>query len=152
MRIHGNYHLAQVLYTGKDFVIIDFEGEPTRSLTERRLKQSALRDVAGMVRSFYYAAHGAILLRSAKLGADAAYLQPWADLWYRYVAGAFLHAYTQSVADAAFVPKDKNEFAVLLETFLWEKAIYEIGYELNNRPEWLTIPVRSVEYMLTAGV
>ncbi len=152
MRIHGNYRLAQVLYTGKDFVIIDFEGEPTRSLTERRLKQSALRDVAGMIRSFYYAAHGVILPRAAKMGGDVAYLQPWADLWYRYVAGAFLHAYRQSVADSSFVPKDESEFAVLLETFLWERAIYEIGYELNNRPEWLTIPVRSVEYMLTTGL
>jgi maltose alpha-D-glucosyltransferase / alpha-amylase len=152
MRIHGNYHLGQLLNTGKDFVIIDFEGEPTRSLTERRLKQSALRDVAGMIRSFHYAAHGAISLRSARQGADVSYLRPWADLWYRYVAGAFLHAYRQGVADAAFVPKDENEFAVLLDTFLLEKAIYEMDYELNNRPEWLTIPVRGVEYMLTTGL
>ncbi len=148
MRIHGNYHLGQVLFTGKDFVIIDFEGEPARSLTERRLKQSALRDVAGMVRSFYYAAHSTILLRSAKQGADVAYLQPWADLWYRYVAGAFLHAYRRNAAAAGFVPQDEKEFTTLLETFLWEKAVYEIGYEWNHRPEWLMIPLRSVEQML----
>jgi maltose alpha-D-glucosyltransferase/alpha-amylase len=152
MRTHGDYHLGQILYTGKDFVIIDFEGEPARSLTERRLKQSALRDVAGMIRSFYYAAHGTILLRSAKQGADVAYLQSWADLWYCYVAATFLHAYVQSVGDANFVPKDEKDFAVLLETFLWEKAVYEAGYELNNRPEWLMIPLRSLEYMLAGGL
>jgi maltose alpha-D-glucosyltransferase/alpha-amylase len=152
MRIHGNYHLGQVLNTGKDFVIIDFEGEPVRSLTERRLKQSALRDVAAMIRSFYYAAHSTVLLRSAKQGADVGYLRSWADLWYCYVAGTFLHAYMQSAAGADFVPKDEREFAVLFETFLWERAIYEIGYELNNRPEWLMIPVRSAEYMLSSAL
>lgn len=148
IRTHGDYHLGQVLYTGKDFIIIDFEGEPARSITERRLKQSALRDVAGMIRSFHYAAHGAILLRAAKQGADVDYLERWADLWYSYVSGTFLHAYKQEVGDADFVPKDKDEFALLLDTFLLEKAIYELGYELNNRPNWLMIPARGIEQML----
>ncbi len=148
IRTHGDYHLGQVLYTGKDFTIIDFEGEPARSITERRLKQSALRDVAGMLRSFHYAAHGAILLRAAKQGADVAYLEHWADLWYFYVSGAFLHAYMQEVANADFVPRDKDDFALLLETFLLEKAIYELGYELNNRPNWLMIPARGIEQVL----
>ncbi len=148
IRTHGDYHLGQVLYTGKDFTIIDFEGEPARSMTERRLKQSALRDVAGMIRSFHYAAHGAILLRAVRQGADIDYLEHWADLWYLCVSGTFLHAYIHEVADADFVPEDKEDFALLLETFLLEKAVYELGYELNNRPDWLMIPARGIVQML----
>ncbi|MBN1360350.1 MAG: maltose alpha-D-glucosyltransferase [Sedimentisphaerales bacterium] len=150
MRTHGDYHLGQVLYTGKDFVIIDFEGEPARSLTERRLKHSALRDVAGMVRSLHYAAYGTILLRSAKQGADVSYLERWAHVWYTYVSGVFLHAYIATVGDAGFSPTDEKDFAVLLETFLLEKAVYEAGYELNNRPDWLMIPMRGIEQILKA--
>jgi maltose alpha-D-glucosyltransferase/alpha-amylase len=148
IRTHGDYHLGQVLYTGKDFVIIDFEGEPARSMTERRLKQPALRDVAGMVRSFHYAAHGNLILRAAKLGADVEYLGHWADLWYYYVSGIFLHAYFATVADSAVVPKDVDQCNALFEIFLLEKAIYELGYELNNRPDWLMIPVRGIEQLM----
>lgn len=148
IRTHGDYHLGQVLYTGKDFVIIDFEGEPARSMTERRLKQPALRDVAGMIRSFHYAAHGNLLLRAAKLGADVEYLRHWADLWYFYVSGMFLHAYLKTVADSRVVPKDVTECNTLFEIFLLEKAIYELGYELNNRPDWLMIPVRGIQGLI----
>jgi len=149
IRTHGDYHLGQVLYTGKDFVIIDFEGEPARSMTERRLKQPALRDVAGMIRSFHYAAHGNLILRAAKLGADVEYLRHWADLWYFYVSGMFLHAYLKTVADSPLVPKDATERNTLFEIFLLEKAIYELGYEWNNRPDWLMIPVRGIEQIIT---
>jgi maltose alpha-D-glucosyltransferase/alpha-amylase len=148
IRVHGDYHLGQVLYTGKDFVIIDFEGEPERFLTERRLKQSALRDVAGMMRSFHYAAQGDLLLRAAKLGTDIDYLGPWADLWYSYVSGIFLHSYRKTVADSPLVPTDEADFTALLETFVLEKAVYELGYELHHRPDWLMIPVRGVEQIL----
>ncbi|MCU0914764.1 MAG: maltose alpha-D-glucosyltransferase [Planctomycetes bacterium] len=148
IRTHGDYHLGQVLYTGRDFVIIDFEGEPSRPITERRLKQSALRDVAGMVHSFHYAVHGSLLLRAAKWAADADYLRPWADLWYAYVAGVFLHSYMTSVADSTVVPKDEKDFALLFEVFLLEKALYELGYELNHRPDWLMIPVHGIEQVL----
>jgi maltose alpha-D-glucosyltransferase / alpha-amylase len=148
IRTHGDYHLGQVLYTGKDFVIIDFEGEPARSLTERRLKQSALRDVAGMIRSFHYAAQGSLILRADKQAVDIDYVRHWADLWYFYVSGIFLHAYRQTVADSGVVPTDPTDFAVLLETFLLEKAVYELGYELRHRPDWLMIPVRGLEQTL----
>ncbi len=148
IRTHGDYHLGQVLYTGKDFVIIDFEGEPARSMTERRLKQPALRDVAGMIRSFHYAAHGNLILRAAKLGADVEYLRHWADLWYSYVSGIFLHAYLKTVADSPVVPKDATECNTLFEIFLLEKAVYELGYELNNRPDWLMIPIRGIEQII----
>jgi maltose alpha-D-glucosyltransferase/alpha-amylase len=148
IRTHGDYHLGQVLYTGKDFVIIDFEGEPRRSLTERRLKQSALRDVASMVRSFHYAAQETLILRADKQNMDLDYLRPWADLWYFYVSGVFLHSYRRTVADSQVVPTDPTDFAVLLETFILEKAVYELGYELNHRPDWLLIPVRGIEQIL----
>ncbi len=148
MRTHGDYHLGQVLYTGKDFVIIDFEGEPNRPLTERRLKQPALRDIAGMIRSFHYAAHVGLRRRAMQQGADVEYLQHWADLWHVYVSGLFLHSYLKSVADTHVVPSDEKDFAVLLETFVLEKAVYELGYELNNRPDWLMIPVRGIEQIL----
>jgi maltose alpha-D-glucosyltransferase/alpha-amylase len=148
IRTHGDYHLGQVLYTGRDFVIIDFEGEPERFLTERRLKQPALRDIAGMIRSFHYAAQGSLLLRAAKQGTDLEYLRPWADLWYSYVSGVFLDSYRKTVAGSPLVPTDEKEFAVLLETFVLEKAVYELGYELNNRPDWLMIPVRGIEQIL----
>jgi maltose alpha-D-glucosyltransferase/alpha-amylase len=148
IRTHGDYHLGQVLYTGKDFVIIDFEGEPARPLTERRLKQPALRDVAGMIRSFHYATHGSVLMRAAKQGADVEYLRGWADVWNTYASGIFLHAYVQAVADTPVVPSDENDFATLLDTFLLEKVVYELGYELNNRPDWLMIPIRGIEQML----
>jgi maltose alpha-D-glucosyltransferase/alpha-amylase len=148
IRTHGDYHLGQVLYTGKDFVIIDFEGEPARSLTERRLKQSALRDVAGMVRSFHYAAQGSLLLRTDKQSIDIEYLRHWADLWYLCVSGVFLDAYRRTVAASSVVPTDPAGFAVLLETFILEKAIYELGYELHHRPDWLMIPVHGIEQIL----
>jgi predicted trehalose synthase len=148
IRTHGDYHLGQVLYTGKDFVIIEFEGEPDRPLTERRLKQSALRDVAALVRSFHYAAQGSLLRGADKQSVDIDYLRPWAGLWYLYVAGVFLHAYRRTVADSRIVPTDPADFAVLWETFLLEKAVYELGYELNHRPDWLMIPVRGLEQIL----
>lgn len=146
IRTHGDYHLGQVLYTGKDFVIIDFEGEPTRPVTERRLKQPALRDIAGMIKSFHYAAHGS-LLRVVKQGTDVEYLGHWADLWYFYVSGVFLHSYLKTVTGTQVVPSDEKDFALLLETFTTEKAVYEQGYELHHRPEWLMIAVRGVEQM-----
>jgi maltose alpha-D-glucosyltransferase/alpha-amylase len=148
IRTHGDYHLGQVLYTGKDFVIIDFKGELARPITERRLKQSALRDVAGMVRSFHYADQGSLLLRADKQSVDIDYIRPWADLWYSYVSGVFLHSYRTTVADSQVVPTDATEFAVLLETFILEKAVYELRYELNHRPDGLMIPVRGIEQIL----
>ncbi len=148
IRIHGDYHLGQVLYTGKDFVVIDFEGEPARSLGERRLKRSVLRDVAGMMRSFHYAAYGSIFLRAVPRGADADELKQWADLWYSCMSRVFLHGYMQTVADDGLLPANEEEFRILLDAFLLEKAIYELGYELNNRPDWIIIPIRSIQHIL----
>jgi maltose alpha-D-glucosyltransferase/alpha-amylase len=148
IRIHGDYHLGQVLYTGKDFMIIDFEGEPARALSERRLKRSPLQDVAGMVRSFHYAAFIALFKEASMRPEDIPVLEPWADLWYRYVSGVFLRSYLEMVRNAPFIPAEKKEFEMMLKAFLLEKAIYELGYELNNRPEWVVIPFRGLKDLL----
>ncbi|MGA1876134.1 MAG: maltose alpha-D-glucosyltransferase, partial [bacterium] len=137
IRIHGDYHLGQVLYTGKDFVIMDFEGEPARPLTERKLKRSPFRDVAGMIRSFHYAAYGALLLHPSYRPEDIVLLEPWIEPWYRYVGGIFLRSYLDTVNHAPFIPRERDELEILLQTFLLEKAVYELGYELNNRPDWV---------------
>ncbi|MBU1906410.1 MAG: putative maltokinase, partial [Candidatus Omnitrophica bacterium] len=148
IRIHGDYHLGQVLFTGKDFVIIDFEGEPARALGERRLKRSALKDVAGMIRSFHYAAYGAFFLRGAVRPEDIVLLEPWAKIWYNYVSAVFLYSYMNTVGNATFLPKDQEEFDILFNAFLMDKAVYELGYELNNRPDWVIIPLKGIRQIL----
>ena len=147
-RFHGDFHLGQVLRTGKDFYIIDFEGEPARALSERRLKRSPIRDVAGMIRSFHYAAHSALRSYGSIRPEDVERLAAWAEAWYVAVSGIYLNSYLFTVEDAAFVPRDRKEFEVLLRCFLLEKAVYEVAYELNNRPDWVTIPLRGVERLL----
>ena len=150
IRIHGDYHLGQVLYTGKDFVILDFEGEPARPLNERKLKRSALRDVAGMMRSFQYAAYSA-LWQPAMRAEDVPFLERWADFWYRQASSVFLQSYLKSTAGSVFIPKNSDDFQILLEAYLLDKAVYEIGYELNNRPEWVVIPIRGIKHILKSA-
>jgi maltose alpha-D-glucosyltransferase/alpha-amylase len=150
-RCHGDYHLGQVLFTGNDFVIIDFEGEPQRPVSERRIKTSPLRDVAGMIRSFHYASHAAQRgdapgTLTAREPADG--LPLWLRAWYQWNAAAFLRAYDAEAGQADFLPRNKEEFGVLLDAYLLEKAIYELGYELNNRPEWVRIPLEGILYLL----
>src|SRR3982751_5344399 len=147
IRIHGDYHLGQVLYTGKDFIILDFEGEPARPLSERKLKRSGLRDVAGMMRSFQYAGYSA-LWQTAMRSEDVPFLERWADFWYRHMSSVFLQSYLQTTAGAEFVPQKSDDLQVLLEAYLLDKAVYEIGYELNNRPDWVVIPIRGIKHIL----
>ena len=147
-RIHGDYHLGQVLFTGKDFIILDFEGEPARSYSERRLKRSPLRDVSGMIRSFHYAAYGALFLNDQISKEDLPKLLPFAEQWYHYMSGFFMQAYLETVAGSEFIPKDREDLDVLLQTYILEKAIYELNYELNNRPNWLIIPIRGIKAIL----
>lgn len=144
IRIHGDYHLGQVLYTGKDFIIIDFEGEPERELSERRLKHSPFKDVAGMVRSFHYAVYAALFREASARPKDAPLLRPWANLWYDYASGIFLKSYLDSVKNLPFIPGGREEVEVMLKAYLLEKAIYELGYELNSRPDWVIIPLRGI--------
>ncbi len=149
IRIHGDYHLGQVLFTGRDFVIIDLEGEPARSLSERRLKYSAFRDVAGMLRSFHYAVYSSFLRHIHLRPEDEEYLHSWLDLWYTQVSGVFLHAYLETVDGASFIPPEEEQREKVQNIFLLEKAVYEIGYEINNRPDWLRIPLRGIQRVLT---
>ncbi len=142
-RIHGDYHLGQVLYTGNDFVIIDFEGEPMRSIKERRVKQSPLRDVAGMLRSFDYAGNTGVTRANAS-GEDRDLLMRFAVTWVAWVSAAFLSSYFEIAKQARFMPADRQLTATLLDVFLLDKAVYELGYELNNRPTWVGIPISGI--------
>ncbi len=148
IRTHGDYHLGQVLYTGKDFVVIDFEGEPARPLSERRIKRSALRDVSGMLRSFHYAAHTSLLRHPALRPEDAVHLREWVVPWHRYVGRAYLDAYLEGMARDPVLPATLHEVRTLLRAFLLEKAVYEVGYELNNRPDWVAIPLQGIRGLL----
>jgi maltose alpha-D-glucosyltransferase/alpha-amylase len=143
-RIHGDYHLGQVLRSKGDFVILDFEGEPARSLAERRTKQSPLKDVAGMLRSFSYAAFSALIKYSTRRPEDFSRLEPWAKLWEQSVSSAFLRTYCESVKGVPVIPSDPRQFAQLLEAFVIDKALYELTYELNNRPNWVVIPLTGI--------
>jgi maltose alpha-D-glucosyltransferase/alpha-amylase len=144
IRIHGDFHLGQVLFTGKDFVIIDFEGEPARALTERRLKRSVLRDVAGMLRSFHYAFKTSLQCEALHWPENLPLLEEWLQSWYETTSETFLEAYRGRLGDARLVPRDPDQFRVLLDSFLLEKALYELGYELNNRPDWALIPLKGI--------
>ncbi|MDA3951990.1 MAG: maltose alpha-D-glucosyltransferase [Spirochaeta sp.] len=151
IRIHGDYHLGQVLFTGRDFVIIDLEGEPARTLSERRLKFSAFRDVAGMLRSFHYAISSRYLETIAIRPEDGERLEAWIRPWYTLVGGTFLHGYLETVAGASFVPGDRDAIATALEVFLLEKAVYEVVYYIDKRTDWLRIHLDGIELVLDAG-
>jgi maltose alpha-D-glucosyltransferase/alpha-amylase len=142
-RFHGDLHLGQVLASQDDFVIVDFEGEPGRSLEERRAKSCVLRDVAGMLRSFSYAAYaaavkpepGSVLTPAAEQSLGA-----WEDGAIRH----FLEGYCKATAEVASVPSERASFDALLDLFLLEKALYELRYEIANRPDWVGIPLRGL--------
>lgn len=151
-RLHGDYHLGQVLYTGKDFIIIDFEGEPAHTLSERRMKRSPLRDVAGMLQSFNYAATMALHneIESGMVRAEnEPIMQQWAHFWYAWVSSAFLTSYLETAAKDSFLPQTQQELQVLLDAYILEKAVYELGYELNNRPDWVDIPLQRILELLS---
>ncbi len=147
-RTHGDYHLGQVLNTGDDFFLIDFEGEPRRTLAERQAKRSPLRDVAGMLRSFHYAAHSAL---ERILPEDRVEFEPWAELWAQVASRTFRETWLATVAGAPFLPAKPADVERVLNAFLLEKAIYEVMYELNHRPTWVGIPVRGCLQILRGG-
>jgi maltose alpha-D-glucosyltransferase/alpha-amylase len=147
-RYHGNYHLGEVLFTGKDYVITDFEGDPSKMLSERRLKRSPLRDVASMIRSFHYAAYISLLKEAPLRPEDRPGLEPWAELWYRYVGAAFLKEYVETASGAGFMPADREELENMLLVFMLYRAVHELGAEIANRPEWVIIPIRGIMNLL----
>ncbi|MGC2500468.1 MAG: putative maltokinase, partial [Acidobacteriaceae bacterium] len=144
IRIHGDYHLGQVLRSRGDFVILDFEGEPARPLAERRAKYSPLKDVAGMLRSFSYAAFVALTKYTTRRPEEYVQLESWARLWESSVSGAFLGSYRETVLGAPIVPEAPEDFQALLEIYMLDKALYELVYELNNRPAWIRIPLHGI--------
>jgi maltose alpha-D-glucosyltransferase/alpha-amylase len=149
IRYHGDFHLGQALYTGKDFVIIDFEGEPGRSLAERRIKRSPLRDAAGMLRSFDYAAHAALrdLTERGNVERDSdgyRELERWGRMWTSWASAAYLRSYLETARLGAFLPETNDELALALDLFVLEKALYELGYELSSRPDWVEIPLAGI--------
>ena len=137
IRHHGDYHLGQVLWASGDWLVIDFEGEPARPLAERRRKRSPLRDVAGMLRSFAYAATAASLLRGVEVPED----------WESRAREEFLAGYLDTV-DHSLLPASEEATARLLAIFELEKAVYELRYELDNRPDWISIPVAGILRLL----
>jgi maltose alpha-D-glucosyltransferase/alpha-amylase len=146
IRCHGDYHLGQLLYTGKDFIIIDFEGEPARPIGERRLKRTPLRDVAGLLRSFDYAAHAASFeLQARGMGhANTAAIESWGRYWYSWVSTAFLKEYLPIVEERGLLPQPREALGDLLEVLLLDRAFYEFSRELETRPDWLAIPLRAI--------
>jgi maltose alpha-D-glucosyltransferase/alpha-amylase len=158
IRIHGDYHLGQTLRlsadkaldrSNGDFVLLDFEGEPARPLSQRRHKQSPLKDVAGMLRSFSYAAFAALREYQGRLDravgtTEHARLETWAKAWERCASAEFLRGYRETVGDNTRLLPEANEAQTLLEAFLLEKALYELLYELNNRPAWILIPIAGI--------
>ncbi len=141
IRIHGDYHLGQVLQVKTDYVILDFEGEPARPIEERRAKLSPMKDVAGMIRSLSYAAYSGLIAHTARRPEDWETLAPWARLWERSMGAEFLRAYRNTAHDARFLPSSDDGFRKLLAVFLLDKALYELSYELNNRPAWVRVPL-----------
>jgi maltose alpha-D-glucosyltransferase/alpha-amylase len=144
IRCHGDYHLGQVLHGAGDFTILDFEGEPAQPLDIRRQKGSALYDVCGMLRSFHYA--GAVARQSDRWrGYEPSALAGWCDAWYRWASARFLSAYLETARasrqPAVFLPESPQELRALLRLHMIDKCSYELSYELNNRPAWVSVPM-----------
>ena len=151
IRVHGDYHLGQVLWCEGDFYLLDFEGEPARPISQRRLKQSPMKDVAGMIRSFGYAAYAGLFAHTAARPDDFERLEPWARLWQTWATAAFLRSYFDATAGALFIPAEASRRDGLLQLFVLDKALYELNYELNNRPDWIRIPLRGIFEILNGG-
>lgn len=146
-RYHGDYHLGHVLLTRNDFVITGFEGEPTCPFAERRRKHSPLRDVAGMLRSFNYAAHTAVAQDNAERPEDLARLELWVGDWEAEVGRVFIKAYDETI-DGSGLLATSASLCGLLDLFLLEKAFYEVRCELDNRPDWVVMPLRGILSLL----
>ncbi len=147
IRIHGDYHLGQVLYTGKDFVVIDFEGDTSRPISERRIKRSPLEDVAGMLDSFYEASHSVLFGEAPGVTPQPERLnalEAWAKFWFRSVATAFVRTYRAAPGAAPLLPAEVEPFRSLLTVFLLDQAFRKLRFELNNAPERVRVPAHAI--------
>jgi len=149
IRVHGDYHLGQVLWAEGDFYLLDFEGEPARPIELRREKQSPLKDVAGMLRSFSYAAYAGLFGHTATRPGQFAHFEIWARIWQAWASAGFLKGYFATAGNASFIPADAAQRDALLKLFMIDKAVYELNYELNNRPDWVRIPVMGLIGMVS---
>ena len=147
-RVHGDLHLGQVMTTPRGWMILDFEGEPLRPLEERRAKRSALKDVAGMIRSFDYAAIAALFNRCEPDSEAWTELEPWARCWEQAARERFLSGYLTRAHEGRFLPADRETLTVLLQGFELEKALYELAYEEGHRPDWIRIPLHGIRRIL----
>jgi maltose alpha-D-glucosyltransferase/alpha-amylase len=153
IRVHGDLHLGQVLSTGRDYVFVDFEGEPERSLSERRLKRSPMRDVAGMLRSYQYAAYSAVddLVSRGVLelesSAELDHYQRAATRWAYWASLSYLSGYLPGAREAGLLPNERD-LEIDLRAHLLEKALYELRYELGNRPDWIHVPMLGLRWLL----
>jgi maltose alpha-D-glucosyltransferase/alpha-amylase len=143
-RIHGNLQLNNILLTGKDMVIQDFGGDATRSYSERRLKRSPLRDVVTMIRSFYYVAHEGFSKSLQLSEEEKKDTKRYADFWAYYMSSFFLKAYLDTVRGSALVPQQPDDLEMMIETYLLERAVVDLSYELNHRPDWVQVPLRMI--------
>lgn len=150
-RVHGDYHLGQVIRSFRGWLILDFEGEPARSLADRRAKQSPLKDVAGMLRSFGYAAAASLFARAGNDEAERKRLEPWALTWEDLARERFLHGYLTRSHEGDFLPSDRAALFALLDFFEIDKALYELGYEMGHRPDWIQIPLRGIRQVIERG-
>lgn len=150
-RIHGDFHLGQVLHEPRKWLILDFEGEPARTLEERRAKQSPLKDVAGMLRSFSYAAYAALFDASTPDSEEWNALEPWALEWELLARSHFAQAYMSRSHEGNFLPTEREVLLALLDIFEIDKALYEIKYERSHRPDWLRIPLRGLKQIIERG-
>ncbi len=144
IRIHGDYHLGQVLATKNDFVIIDFEGEPESTIADRKIKHSPLKDVAGMIRSYHYAVSAKLFNAAETQGIDPDHLQRVSDRWFYLIRDTYLDAYLKEFGSPHPLFRDNNEINFLLLVYLLEKAVYELGYEISYRPAWVKIPLKGI--------
>ena len=148
IRCHGDFHLRQVLFTGQDFIFIDFEGESGRPYSERRLRRSAIRDIAGMIRSFHNVAYEAIL-NNDEVGEEGfAHFRPWLDKWYHYISQFYLHAYMENVEDLPLLPKDSEDLSNMLDVFLLELALMELKQGLRHFSLHSLVPLIGIRQVL----
>ncbi len=148
IRIHGDLQLEKILLTGNDIAIQDFGGDPNRSYSERRLKRSPLRDVASMIRSFYYVGYEGFLLTNQVTTTGLTSLLPYAEFWSRYMSNFFMEAYLKTVAGSSFIPSQPGDLQMMLETYLLERAVSDLNHELNSRPDWVRVPLQLIQSIL----
>ena len=150
IRVHGDYHLGQVLVKDDDFYILDFEGEPESTIRDRKVKQPPLKDIAGLFRSFHYAIYATIFNNIDLYKYDQEHLFEAGEIIYQYLKSVFMETYVTKVQAANLNIGYNQERIFLLKYSMLEKAVYELGYELNSRPQWAVIPLKGISNIINS--